>query len=152
MLRHVVQLQLLLQSLVVDATLVCVRASEVNRQVLTHVDHLRHVLDLVAESLARDAARVHELQATGRVRPEVTDAIRQVLILRRRAVTLDSIEVQMVLVGRAADATHVHLIRYVGAALVLLLLLHLLQLFLILRHLHLIIIVRVLAHLTFLSG
>ena len=98
MLRHVVQLQLLLQPLMVDAALVCVRASEVNRQVLTHVDHLSHILNLIAESLPRDAARVHELQAASRVRPEVANAIRQVLVLRRRAVALDGVEVQVVLV------------------------------------------------------
>ena len=151
MLCHVVQLQLLLQSLMVDTTLGCVRASEVDRQVLTHVDHLRHVLNLVAESLPRDTAWVHELQATSRVRPEVTYAVRQVLALRCRAVALDGVEVQMVLVGGATDAAHVHLVRYVGAALVLLLFLHVLQLFLILRHLHLIVVIYGSAHLTFLG-
>lgn len=149
-LRHVVQLQLLLQSLMVDAALV-VGSSEVDRQVLTHIDDLRHVFDLIAESLSRDAAGVHELQATGCVRPEVTNAIRQILILGRRAVALDSVQVQMILVRGAADASHVHLVRYVGAALILLFLLHLLQLFLILHHLHFVVVVDRAAHLTFLS-
>ena len=135
----------------VDTTLGRVRASEVDRQVLTHVDHLRHVLNLVAESLPRDTARVDELQATSRVRPEVTYAIRQVLALRCRAVALDGVEVQMVLVRGATDAAHVHLVRYVGAALVLLLLLHVLQLFLVLRHLHLVVVIYGSAHLTFLG-
>lgn len=134
----------------VDAALIRVSASEVDRQVLTHVDHLRHVLNLVAESLPRDAARVHELQATSRVRPEVANAIRQVLALRRRAVALDGVEVQMVLVRGAADAAHVHLVRY-GTALILLLLLHVLQLFLVLSHLYFIVVIHSSAHLTFLG-
>lgn len=150
-LRHVVQLQLFLQSLVVDTALI-VRASEVDRQVLTHIDHLRHVLDLVAETLSRNTTWVHELQATRRVRSEVSNAVRQVLVLRRRAVALDGVEVQMVLVGRATDAAHVHLVRYVGTALILLLLLHLLQLLLVLRHLHLVVVVYGVAHLTFRGG
>ena len=120
---------------------------------LTHVNHLCHVFDLIAEALARNTVRVHELQAARGVRSEVADAVGKVLVLRRRAMALDRVEVQVVLVGRATDAAHVHLVRDV-AALVLLLLLHVLQLVLSrrLRHLQLVVCIHGAAHLTLVCG
>jgi hypothetical protein len=92
---------------VVHAGGLIIVAAEICGQVVANVDDLGHVLHLVAEAL-RAGAMVDEVEAAAGG-PEAADAIREVLVLRRRAVAFDGVEIELGLVGRAADAPLVDL-------------------------------------------
>ena len=61
-----------------------------------NIDDLGHVLHLVAEAL-RASTVVDEVEAAAG-RPEAADAVGEVLVLRRGAVSLDGIEIELGLV------------------------------------------------------
>ena len=75
------------------ARLVPTIATKVGGKVISHVDHLSHVLHLVAEAL-RARAVADEVEAAA-AWPEAPDATRQILILRCRAMALDSIQIEL---------------------------------------------------------
>ena len=102
LLRHV-------EPLVVHAGGLIVVAAEICWQVVANVDDLGHVLHLVAEAL-RAGAMVDEVEAAAGG-PEAADSVREVLVLRRRAVAFDGVEIELGLVGGSTDAPLVDLRR-----------------------------------------
>lgn len=110
-----VQLELLgqlllghVEPLVVHAGgLVVAVAAQIGGQMVTNVDYLGHVLHLIAKTL-RTGTMVDEVEAAAGG-PEAADAVGEVLVLRRGAVPLDGVEVELGLVRRATDAPLVDL-------------------------------------------
>lgn len=113
LLRHVESLVMHTCSLLVAV------ATQVRRQMVTKIDDLSHVLHLVPKSLRTCPMVNHMKSAAGR--SEATNTTGQILILRRRTVILDGIQIELRLIRSATDAPLVNL-RWNDAALVCLLL------------------------------
>ena len=94
-------------------------SAQVSWQMVAKIDHLGHVLHLIAESLSASAV-VDQVQSSAGW-PEAADAAGQVLILWRRAVTLNCVQVELRLVRRTTNAPLVYL-RWYDATLISLLL------------------------------
>lgn len=89
-------------------------SSEIRRQVIFHVDHLSHIFHLMAHSLTL-------MTVTSAAWSEGPNAISQVLILRRWAVTFQSIEIKLIFIWCSANGSFVHLMRNHTALICLLL-------------------------------
>ena len=94
MLGHVIKLKLLLHSGVRHASLSST-GSEVNRQVVPHVDNLGHIFHIVAEALASGAHQVELITWT--IRSKISNVVAETLALGSLTLAFQNLQIHIIL-------------------------------------------------------